>query len=490
MSEDAVSVAGAEDGFSQTVQNCTHNNFEDNLRLSMEELSYQDHNQNQTSIHDQAAAAAAAATAMEIIELHQHLGFNMDCSYNGHNHSNTHLQIDIQNGHQSYDYSSLPNSPYPPTPDLLNLFHLPRCSASSVLPNSSISFSNPAQKTTASYQSSQLGFLGDIPTGADSASGASVLYDPQFHLNLPPQPPLFRQLFGQSLPNGYSLPCSGNGSLFGTGGDEREGNGGVYKDGDVRQFENGVLELISRDMGCIGKGRDGETKHFATERERRQNLNDKYKVLRSLVPKPTKADRASAVVGDAIEYIKDLQRTVNELKLLVEKKRCGREMVTKPVGDPHGGQSYNGSLRSSWLQRKSKDTKVDVRVIDDEVSINTRLYDVVRKEIWYRPDMYFYRDMLMMLTRNEKVDEAKQVSEDLKKEEVLFDQHTFGDIIRAFLDSKLPLEAMDIYDEMRLSLDPPISLPFRVILKGLLTYPELREITKRIFLWTFYSAPL
>lgn len=99
--------------------------------------------------------------------------------------------------------------------------------------------------------------------------------------------------------------------------------------------------------------------------------------------------------------------------------------------------------------------------------------------------MFFYRDMLMMLARNKKVDEAMRVWEDLKREEVLFDQHTFGDLIRAFLDNGLPSEAMYIYDEMRRSPDPPISLPFRVILKGLLSYPELREKVKEDFLGLF-----
>ena len=110
---------------------------------------------------------------------------------------------------------------------------------------------------------------------------------------------------------------------------------------------------------------------------------------------------------------------------------------------------------------------------------------MVRKEIWYRPDMFFYRDMLFMLARNKKVDEVKKVWEDLKREEVLFDQHTFGDLVRAFLDNGLTSEAMDIYDEMRRSPDPPSSLSFRVILKGLLPYPELREKVKDDFLGLF-----
>lgn len=130
----------------------------------------------------------------------------------------------------------------------------------------------------------------------------------------------------------------------------------------------------------------------------------------------------------------------------------------------------------------------------DQVFLCMKLYGVVRKEIWYRPDMFFYRDMLMMLARNKKVEEAKRVWEDLRREEVLFDQHTFGDIVRSFLDSGLPSEAMDVYEEMRKSPEPPLSLPFRVILKGLIPYPELREKVKDDFLELFpgmivYDAP-
>ncbi|XVF47261.1 hypothetical protein PTKIN_Ptkin03bG0095200 [Pterospermum kingtungense] len=119
------------------------------------------------------------------------------------------------------------------------------------------------------------------------------------------------------------------------------------------------------------------------------------------------------------------------------------------------------------------------------VFLSMKLYDVVRKEIWYQPDMFFCRDMLMMLARNRKVDESRQVWEDFKIEEVLFDQHTFGDLVRAYLDSGLPSKAMEIYDEMRRSPDPPLSLPFQVILKGLLPYPELREKVKDDFLELF-----
>ncbi|KAH7525250.1 hypothetical protein FEM48_Zijuj06G0205100 [Ziziphus jujuba var. spinosa] len=363
-----------------TIDNQTGFAVEENLMLSMEEFSYHQTHHHHHHRHPPQDDILAAATSMDMELQHQLALEAVESSYNSIGGNNNTNWVDPH----------LPESPYFPAPDLLNLFNLPRCSPSSLLPNSSsnITFT---QKSTTNFQNS-LSFLGDchhLPTGvvADSASASSVLYDPLFHLNLPPQPPLFRELF-QSLPNGHSLPGSKNGSLFSNGGDEMEADGGVYQEGsDGRQFENGVFEFTAH----IGEGRDGKgTKHLATERQRRVQLNDKYRALRSLVPNPTKNDRAS-VVGDAIEYIRELLRTVNDLQLLVERKRCGRERIKrqkteeesaagadgdvessdiKPsnIVDP-ADQSYNSSLRSTWLQRKSKDTEVDIRIVDDEVTI-------------------------------------------------------------------------------------------------------------------------
>ncbi|RDX80453.1 Transcription factor bHLH10, partial [Mucuna pruriens] len=386
----------------------SNNSLEENLRLSVEELSYNNHH-NPQHPEDVSTYANDGVTATSIDIPHpQHLGLNMGNSYNNNNNMDNHLvqevidalpyqhstwdptiqelqdmtyanhtdqqqqqpndqqfqQIETQNCSQSYNPSSILDPPYP-SPDLLNLLHLPRCTTSSLLTNPTICLTNPTQNTP-NFQN-PMAFLGDIPIGSDNTSVSSVLYDPLFHLNLPPQPPALRELF-QSLPRGYSLPTnSRNGSLFG-GGDEIEGDGS--------QLDMGVLEF-NRVTPSVGKGRGGKaTKHFATEKQRREQLNGKYKILRSLIPNPTKIDRAS-VVGDAIDYIRELIRTVNELKLLVEKKRYGKERCKRPKTEEDGAESCNikpfgdpdGGIRTSWLQRKSKDSEVDVRIIDDDVTI-------------------------------------------------------------------------------------------------------------------------
>lgn len=275
----------------------------------------------------------ASAVAMEII---------------AHPQQNSYSQfVQVVNNHGScedlYSFPTLERAhhdhqfPYStPTPDLLNLLHMP------------MTFEN--QSSNLPKPSGPLGT-------ADSTNVSSVSYDPFLHLNLQAPPPPLRNDFA-----------------FGAGG-AIEGSGIAYQD-----FGNGVVEFTQD----VGKKRGGKRiKQFTsttTERQRRVDLSSKFDALKELIPNPSKSDRAS-VVGDAINYIRELKRTVDELKLLVEKKRQEKQRVVVMMRhkvetegqdgsnlDPDDG-SYNESLRSSWIQRKSKDTEVDVRIVDNEVTI-------------------------------------------------------------------------------------------------------------------------
>lgn len=336
----------AEDGFSQThvPNNCSPN-------FSMEGHSH--HHQHQdTSQLQQKVDAAASGLAMEM-GIHQQQ-LNMECYNNAIKFANStrpldtddHVMQETAAGHdlnravlscdhrssnweeinlgyhheqqqqmhheihniqvQHQNFGTVPLSSdveapnFPPTPDLLHMLPLPRCSPSSLLPpNSSISFVNNTSTPKSSNLLSSLGLLGDISAAAhhhahDGTPASSVVFDPILPLNLPQhEPPFLRELI-HSLPHGYSLGGSSRsaGSLF-SGVDDGESSGGFFQDGDhhgrtTYDSGGGVFEFTA-DLNCLGKGRVSKnTKHFTTEKQRRVHMNDKFNVLRSLVPNPTK----------------------------------------------------------------------------------------------------------------------------------------------------------------------------------------------------------
>lgn len=121
-------------------------------------------------------------------------------------------------------------------------------------------------------------------------------------------------------------------------------------------------------------------------------------LLRYNVDTGWQADRAS-IVADAIEYVKELKREVQDLQLMVQEKRRASGSLTGRKRSHRSMELADGSglptesmtdsastfiqrandhqftvdgthLRTSWLQRTSQNgTQVDVRIVHDEVTI-------------------------------------------------------------------------------------------------------------------------
>ncbi|CAO1941681.1 unnamed protein product [Urochloa humidicola] len=117
----------------------------------------------------------------------------------------------------------------------------------------------------------------------------------------------------------------------------------------------------------------------------------------------------------------------------------------------------------------------------EEVDLAVKMFRIIQKEDWYKPDIYMYKDLIIALAKCKKMEEAMVIWGNMRDENLFPDSQTYAEVIRGFLRYGSPSDAMNIYEDMEKSPDPPEDLPFRVLLKGLLPHPLLRNRVKQDF---------
>ncbi|GMI85782.1 TRANSPARENT TESTA 8 [Hibiscus trionum] len=109
--------------------------------------------------------------------------------------------------------------------------------------------------------------------------------------------------------------------------------------------------------------------HVLAERRRREKLNERFVILRSLVPFVTKMDKAS-ILGDTIEYVKQLRKKIQDLETRNRQMETDNEPRTSGLKDQRSGVTGPDKKKmrivGGGARPKTVETSVEVSIIESD----------------------------------------------------------------------------------------------------------------------------
>ncbi|GLJ54189.1 hypothetical protein SUGI_1161760 [Cryptomeria japonica] len=135
-------------------------------------------------------------------------------------------------------------------------------------------------------------------------------------------------------------------------------SGDIYQLNEYAQEqEKGISQCKSYKRKCPQRNPVQRETHILAERQRREEMNEKFSVLRSIIPKLSKKDKAS-IVTESIKHLLELEKKVKGLQALKTiKEKEGKLSRTKSFSSTARLGGFAGKVESSRLNRSMENKK-------------------------------------------------------------------------------------------------------------------------------------
>ncbi|KAK4375054.1 hypothetical protein RND71_005731 [Anisodus tanguticus] len=133
---------------------------------------------------------------------------------------------------------------------------------------------------------------------------------------------------------------------------------------------------------------------------------------------------------------------------------------------PHKLEEMLKNKLSRLLKADVLDTLTELQR-QNQLHLALKVFDFVRNEEWYIPDLSMFNSMIMMLGKNKFIEMAEQLLVHMMKEGLQPDSRTYTELIGVYFRVDLVEKAMEMYELMKISGFSPDKLTMSILIRNL-----------------------